>query len=413
MKIVFLCQRVPFPPNKGERTRAFHQIRWLAQEHAVHVLALAESAAEAAGAEELGRLCESVEVFRRGPRTSKVRAAIAAATGAPLTPAFFLSFELARRVRWIARRSPPDAVVACSSSMAQYARMFRGVPKLLDLVDVDSAKWAGFAEQASLPWRLVYRLEARRLRAYEREQAAAFERIALTTECELEKLRELAPAANAFVLRMGIDASAFGAVARDEAPVPTLLFTGQMDYLPNVAAVTHFGRQVFPRLRRRRPTLEFKIVGRNPSPAVDALTTVAGIDVTGEVPDIAPYLARAWVFVAPLRETVGVPSKILEAMAACVPTVATAAAVRGLAGEVQDGRDLLVADDDEGLAGALERLLSQRHLRERIGASGRRFVCRSYAWQESGRRLEEALREIAAEPRRLELVAPAREAEIA
>ncbi len=413
MNLVFLCHRVPYPPNKGERIRAFHQIRWLAERHDVHVLALADNAQEGAGAAELGKFCSSVEVFPSGGLAPRVRAALAAVSGRPLTPAFFYSSALARRARQIVLTARPSAVVACSSSTAQYAPMFQGVPSLLDLIDVDSAKWSLYAEDARFPRSAVYRLEANRLQEYEKEQVARFDRVAVTTGRELEKLAAFSPTDNAFVLRQGIDVDAFSADQRAEAPVPTLVFTGQMDYLPNVAAVTHFGHRVFPRLRRRRPTLEFHIVGRRPSPAVQALTTIAGITVTGEVPEVAPYLDRAWVFVAPLRVSLGVPTKILEAMAARVPTVASEVAVRGLAdGGIQHGRDLLVAHDDGDLIDEIERLLSQQHLRERIGACGRRFVCRSYSWDHTARRLEEALLEIAGDPPPLRLVEQ-RDAEIA
>lgn len=394
MKLLFFCQRVPFPLNKGERIRAYHQIRWLAERHQVRALALAESESEAAGAAELRRFCESVEVFSHRRGSANLRAAIAAATGGPLTPAFFRSGELTRRVRQIARESPPDAVVACSSSMAQYAKLLP-TPRLLDLVDVDSAKWSLFADDASLPWSFIYRLESRRLRRYETELVGSFDRIAVTTGRELEKLRSFSQAENAFVLRQGIDVGAFAELEREEAATPTLVFTGQMDYLPNVTAVTHFGYKVFPKLRQRRPTLEFLIVGRQPSPAVEALASINGIKVTGEVDDVRPYLARAWVFVAPLRVTMGVPTKILEAMAASVPTVATEAGVRGLAdGGLQPGRDLLVVGDGSEMIEATERLLEQHHLRERLGASGRRFVCRSYSWDQTAQRLEKALAEI-------------------
>lgn len=413
MKIVFLCQRVPYPPNKGERTRAFHQIRWLAENHDVHVLTLAESAAEAAAGDELRRFCGAVEVFRRGRLGSGARAMLAAVTGRPLTPAFFHSRRLARRLEEIARTSPPEAVIACSSSTAQYARIFKQTPKILDLVDVDSAKWALRAGEASFPWSWIYGLESRRLRAYERQQVAAFDRVALTTERELEKLSESSSSANAFVLPMGVDVEALGSIERREARVPTLVFTGQMDYAPNVAAVAHFVERVFSRLRCRRPTLELKIVGRNPTPAVRALTRVGGVEVTGEVPEVAPYLAEGWVFVAPLLETVGVPSKLIEAMAAWVPSVATEAAAGGLEGEVQDGRDLLIAGDDRELEEAIDRLLSQRHLRERIGASGRRVACSCYAWRRTGRELEDVLLEIVPKPQPLERLEPAREIGIA
>ena len=168
-----------------------------------------------------------------------------------------------------------------------------------------------------------------------------------------------------------------------------------------MAAVEHFARELFPRLRRERPTLGLQIVGRRPLPAVRALTAVPGVEVTGEVPSVAPYLGRAWAFVAPLRETVGVPSKIIEAMAAGVPSVASEAAAGGLDGDVQPDRDLLVARDDDGFLEAVDRLLSHRHLRERIGASGRRHACRTYSWRRAGDLLGEMLGEIAPRPRRL------------
>jgi glycosyltransferase involved in cell wall biosynthesis len=148
---------------------------------------------------------------------------------------------------------------------------------------------------------------------------------------------------------------------------------------------------------------------------VQALEKITGIRVTGEVEDVRPYLARAWAFVAPLRVTMGVPTKILEAMAAQVPTVASRAGVRGLAdGGIQSGRDLLVAEDDGELRESIERLLEQRHLRERIGASGRRLVCRSYSWEQTAQRLERALVEIRRpRPPALELIRSPREAGVA
>ena len=393
--------------------RAFYLIRWLAETHDVHVLALAESPDEAREADSLRHHCAAVEVFPRSGRASRLRASLAALTGRPLTPAYFHSPELARRVRELARDAPPDAVVACSSSTAQYARLLPGCAKVLDLVDVDSAKWAFLARDAAFPWSLVYRVEAGRLRAYEREQVAAFDRVALTTAHELEKLSAFSPTDRAFVLPAGVDLEALGRVERSEAPVPSLLFTGQMDYAPNVAAVSHFVRRIFPELRRHRPTLELAIVGRRPTPQVEALGDTPGVEVTGEVPEVAPYLGRAWAFVAPMRESVGVPFKILEAMGASVPVVASAAAARCLAPEAEEGRDLLVGHDDRGLVEATEQLLSRSDLRERIGVSGRRCACRSFSWQAVGRRLEQAILEIDPHPRGVEKVAPVREIGVA
>src|SRR6185295_6371650 len=196
-----------------------------------------------------------------------------------------------------------------------------GVPAVLDMVDVDSAKWEQYARFARLLMRPVYALEAKRLRAYEASLAGRFERIVLATSNERRLYEAFAPDARAAAVSNGVDFDHFKPLDLPKADNPSLIFTGQMDYFANVDGVVFFAREVMPRLRERFPDLELVIVGRSPVPAVRALAELPGVSVTGAVGDVRPFLARAWAFVAPLRIAQGVQNKVLEAMAMDLPVV--------------------------------------------------------------------------------------------
>ncbi|HEX2225221.1 MAG TPA: glycosyltransferase, partial [Thermoanaerobaculia bacterium] len=262
LRILYLCHRVPCPPDKGDKIRAFHEIRALAQRHRVHLLTLADGPVP--DLSSLESVCEKVEVFPISRPAAFVRAALGALRPQPLTLSFFDSAALHKRVAELAGREKYDVVVAYSSSMAPYAEVFAGVPKVLDMVDVDSAKWDQYSKFASLAPRFVYGLEARRLQAYEAELAGRFERIVLATGNETRQLKGFAPAARAVTIPNGVDLDFFQPLGLPKAESPTLVFTGQMDYFANVDGMVHFARHVFPRLRQRFAGLELLIVGRSP-----------------------------------------------------------------------------------------------------------------------------------------------------
>jgi glycosyltransferase involved in cell wall biosynthesis len=190
-------------------------------------------------------------------------------------------------------------------------------------------------------------------------------------------LRAIAPRASCTVVPNGVDLDYF-TPAPSRADVPTIVFTGAMDYFPNADAVTCFAQTVFPRVRRACPSARFVIVGKNPARAVLRLRSLDGVQVTGSVPDVRPYLRDAWVAVAPLRVARGVQNKVLEAMAAGLPVVATSKALQGL--DARPGRDLEVEDDAERQAAATVRLLGDPTGRARMGGAARRFVEEHHAW---------------------------------
>ena len=390
LRILYLCHRVPYPPDKGEKIRAYHQVRALARRHKVSLLSLCDGPIPDLA--PLEAMCERVEVFPLSRPAGYLRAALGALRPLPLSLSFFESQELAARVRELARREFFDVAVVYCSAMAPYAELAPDVPAVLDMVDVDSAKWAQYARFAPLPLRPVYALEARRLRRYEASLAGRFQRIVFATCNETRLYKANAPTARATTMLNGVDVDFFQPFDLPKAARPTLVFTGQMDYFANVDGVVHFSRQVFPRLRQRHPELELLIVGRSPVPAVRDLGEIPGVQVTGAVGDVRPFLARAWVFVAPLRIAQGVQNKVLEAIASNLPVVCSERVLAGLAdGGFRSGRDLLAASSDEEMERAVTTLLGDERERERLAASARQRLLASYRWEPNLDRFEELI----------------------
>jgi sugar transferase (PEP-CTERM/EpsH1 system associated) len=379
LRILYLCHRVPYPPDKGEKIRAFHQISALASRHKVTLLALADGPLP--NLAPLEAMCERVEVFPINRSASYLRAAVGGLRPRPFSLSFFQSKELADRVRELARREHFDVTVVYCSAMAPYAELAPDVPAVLDMVDVDSAKWAQYARFAPLPLRPVYALEARRLRRYEASLAGRFQRVLLATGNETRLYKANAPGARAATILNGVDVDFFQPFDLPKADHPMLVFTGQMDYFANVDGVVHFARQVFPRLRARYPELELLVVGRAPVAAVRDLGELPGVQVTGAVGDVRPFLARAWVFVAPLRIAQGVQNKVLEAIASNVPVVCSERVLAGLAdGGFRSGRDVLAADSDEGMERAVASLIDDEGERGRLAERARQRLLATYRW---------------------------------
>jgi sugar transferase (PEP-CTERM/EpsH1 system associated) len=263
--------------------------------------------------------------------------------------------------------------------MAQYVPV-TDAPVIMDFVDVDSDKWRQYGAHFRGPRAWVYRREAERLGAEEVAAARVAARCVVATEREAALLRGLAPWAPISVVPNGVDLEYFAPPAAPGGD-PTIVFTGAMDYFPNVDGAGFFAERILPRVRGAAPEARFVVVGKNPAPAVRRLSARAGVTVTGAVPDVRPYLGQAAVAVAPLRVARGIQNKLLEAMAMGRPTVATGRAHEGL--EARPGEDLLVEDRPEAFADAVVGLLRSAELRERIGRSGRRFVERRHAWSAS------------------------------
>ena len=356
------------------------------------------SAIKACSKVKVRAMCASLMAVPLNPRTAKLASLVGLLTGQALSLHFYRDARLSRWVASTLASARFDAIVVFSSSMAQYAQAQAQacpkVPMLVDFVDVDSAKWADYAPQHRWPLSWLYAREGRKLLACERQVASQAVHSFFATDKEAALFHSLAPESVHKVTGMnnGVNAEFF-------APAPALpnpygpgeralVFTGAMDYWPNIDAVTWFVEAVLPGLRRQFPALRLHIVGRSPTPAVKALAGEA-VEVSGTVPDVRPYLQHAAVVVAPLRLARGVQNKILEAMAMAKPVVAASTCVAAL--EASPGVELLPATEPDDYVREIITLLQNPALAQKVGQAGRERVLASYAWSAHLRRIDQHL----------------------
>ena len=382
-KLLYLVHRLPYPPNKGDKLRSYHLLKHLAARHSVYLGTFVDDPDDAQHVPLVRGLCAGLCAVPLVPRVAKLRSLAGLLRGEPLTLGYYHSSRLQQWVAQVVAEHAIDAVLVFSSSMAPYALAHPGLPMLADLVDVDSAKWAEYAVRHRWPLSWLYRREGERLLAYERTVVARARRAFLVTDKEVALFTQLAPDSQGQVLALGngVDAEFFQPAAGRASPFAAgeqaLVFTGAMDYWPNVDAVCWFVAQVLPSLRQRWPGLRLHIVGRCPTPAVLALAGEA-VQVSGTVPDVRPWLQHAAVVVAPLRLARGVQNKVLEAMAMGRPVVAAAHCVEAIA--ATPGTDILAAHDAQSYVEHISALLADRARAGAIGQAGRASVLAHFSW---------------------------------
>jgi polysaccharide biosynthesis protein PslH len=394
MRILMLSHRIPYPPHTGDKVRAFHVARHLARGHDLALACLADDPRDLAGLELLRAAVGRVECARQRRGWALTKGALGMARRVPVTLSYFDSPDLRTRVDRLLAEWRPDLIYVSSSSMAPYVEGRSDLPVIMDFVDVDSDKWAQYSRRSRGPARWLYRREADWLRRYEARVATWATCCLLTTRAEEELLRSFAPWARTAVIANGIDLDEF-APARREAVEPVMLFTGAMDYRPNIDAVAFFAERILPAIRRDVPAARFLIVGLNPAPAVVRLGRLPGVTVTGAVPDVRPYYGRAAVAVAPLRIARGIQNKVLQAMAMGVPVVATGLACRGL--EVRPGIDLVVEDDPDLFAARTAALLRDTPAQLELGQRARAFVEAHHSWAASLGQLDQVIQRVRAD----------------
>jgi sugar transferase (PEP-CTERM/EpsH1 system associated) len=391
MRILYLAHRIPYPPNKGEKIRAFHQIRLLSRKHTVHLACLIDEKEDLQHVKALAKYCASVDAVYRGRTSARGLSLLTLLTSRPLSVMPFYSRKLAKKIANRLRSERIDRILVFSSSMAKYVRHIAGIAKVLDFVDMDSEKWRLYADYHPFPFSWIYRLEADRLGRYEEEVASIFDHSLFVSEKDAELLRRRLSDRPISVISNGVDLDYFapnGGHACCSNP-PVLVFTGAMDYFPNIDAVQHFCQTIFPLVRKARPEVRFSIVGRNPTRLVKALGHHPHVTVTGSVSDVRPYLTRAQVAVVPLRIARGVQNKVLEAMAMGLPVVGTSQAFQGLQATTSDG--VRIVDAPEAFAQEVLTLLEDHALQRQRSLQARHYVQCHHQWQGHGASLESLL----------------------
>ncbi|HXX84684.1 MAG TPA: TIGR03087 family PEP-CTERM/XrtA system glycosyltransferase [Casimicrobiaceae bacterium] len=381
--LLFLAHRLPYPPNKGDKIRSYHWLRHLAQRYRILLGTFIDDSVDWQYLKAVKELCAEVHVEPIAPSWKRILSAGSFLTGEALTLPYFYSGALHRWVKEVVERDQVERAFAYSSPMAQYLLDLQRVRSVVDFVDMDSEKWGQYAQRRPWPVSAICRREARRLLGFEKLVASRVAASLFVTPKEAQLFASSAPecANRVAAIENGVDSEYFSPehvfaspFAADEHPI---VFTGTMDYWPNVDGVVWFARKVLPRIRERDPRARFHIVGMNPTGMVRALESDTAVSVPGRVADMRPYLRHARVAVAPIRLARGVQNKVLEAMAMERPVVATSGSAAGL--NARQGIELEVADDASAFTAKVLAVMSPSR-GDDMGRLARARILADYAW---------------------------------
>ena len=387
-KILYLVHRIPFPPNKGDKIRSYHLLKYLSERYEVHLGAFVDDPDDFQHSSELEKFSQSHFFCPLDPGKAKVRSLQGFFQRNALSLPYYRDGRMQQWVDEVLRSHDISVVICFSSVMSQYVlgKRYEALTRIADFVDIDSDKWRQYSERKSFPMNHVYRREARLLLNFERRVARSFDRCLFVSGKEADLFRQYAPESSERIgyFNNGVDFAYFSPENVESTPYTgdgkRIVFTGAMDYWANIDAVCWFAHDIFPRLRQALAGIEFCIVGINPSEQVRALEKLPGIRVTGAVPDVRPYLAYADLVVAPLRIARGVQNKVLEAMSMGRPVVLTSSAMEGI--EHTELLSRRVADSPVQFAEHCLQVLQSQDQSE-VGRQARAFVEDVYAWERS------------------------------
>lgn len=409
MRLLILAPQLPWPPNQGTALRNLNLVRVLATRHQVHLVCFGDPAAERGPLADWGvavtvvpappprsflrRLWELPsqpvpDLLRRLASPAMDRCLAELAAGPAADPAGQVDvlqvegiemapFGLALRDRLARRGRPPRLVYDAHNAewilqdRAWRADLGRGL--------------------AGLPGVVYSLIQTAKLRRYERRLLRASDAVVAVSAADAEVLRALASDVTPVVVPNGVDLDLYRPGPADAEDADLVVFTGKMDFRPNIDGMAWFCETVWPLARALRPTLRLAIVGRDPVPRVRALaSTDLGIEVTGAVPDVRPFIARAGIVVVPLRVGGGTRLKVLEAMAAGKAILATGLGAEGL--DLADGREALLVDEPAAMARAIAALAGDGARRAELGRAARARAERDYGWERLVRGMEDCYR---------------------
>ena len=391
--LLFLVHRIPYPPNKGDKIRSFNWLKHLSTEYRVHLGCFVDDGDDLRHIPALQEFCAETYVVRLNPLVGRLRSLSGLVTGKPLSLPYYRDRGLGTWVREQIEGGSIDAVLVYSGAMAQFLpeEMPAGVRTVCDFVDIDSDKWLQYSNRKSWPMSWVYRREARHMLAVERHVARHTDAHLFVSAAEATMFRTLAPevADRTTHVENGVDTGYFDPGRDYPSPYPegrrNLVFTGAMDYWPNIDAVVWFAAEVLPLVLEQAPDVCVSIVGARPAAQVTKLQALPGVQVIGAVKEMRPWLAHADVAVAPLRIARWIQNKVLEAMSMAKAVVVTPEGLDGI--EAEPGEHLEMAVGPEDFAAAVLRLLDPVRSAE-MGAGARALMQRRFAWQYNWDRLQ-------------------------
>lgn len=392
LKILYVLPQLPWPADRGGKIVQYHLIRGMSERHDVRVAALVHHESDEEHARAFRDICPDLVTFPAGSRWSPWRLVRAAFSLKPYKAHRFFNPALAAWIAQCVENAPPDVIHCQNYYTAQYVTGREPCGRVLYKENFEALLLDRFVRDSGHNplLRLAALPEVARTRRYEVALCGRFHRVVMISEPDREQFARYRPAAPLSVLPPGIDLDAYR--PSDKKPEEgRVIFTGAMDYFPNVSAVEFFCSEVWPQVREAIPRADFYIVGQRPEAGVLKWDGRQGVTVTGRVEDVRPYLEEASVYVVPLRSGGGVRLKILEAMAMGKAIVSTPIGAEGLA--VRDGENILLRQDASSMAAAVVELLTDADLRRKYETAARAFAERHGGWEKIVDRLEAIYRE--------------------
>ncbi len=390
MRLLFLTPQPPFPPHKGTAIRNYNLMAGLAQRHEIDLLTFADEATPGQS-EALSAVCHRVEAIPAPARSITRRALTTLLSPLPDMALRLWSPQFAERLKaWLAERDY-DVIQIEGIEMARYGLLARNRAGRARLVlDDHNAEWllqqrTYQAERQLKGWSAgaIYSLiQTWKLKRFERVVCRAVDRIVAVSTPDADAIRRLDPALRVAVVTNGVDTQRYrpGVVPAFDFAAPAIVFSGTMDFRPNVDAALWFVERAWPPLRAAVPPAQFWIVGQRPHARLDPLRGRDDIRITGAVEDVRPYILGASAYAIPLRMGGGTRLKVLEAMALGAPIVSTSLGIVGF--DVAHEREVVIADDPDRFAGEIVRLIGDAGRRRALGARGRQFVEARYDWRD-------------------------------
>ena len=377
MRILVVLPRFPFPLDKGDKLRAYHQIVELAKRHEIHLFALSHQGVRDQQLAALSPYCRTITVHRMRPVETCCGLLRALLRKLPLQVGYWTSPRALRAYRRLERRLAPDVVYSQMIRTMEY-RGDTPARRVLDFQDALSLNVGRRMQRSHGLLRLILNYEYKALQRTEQRCLALFDATTVISPVDRDALNP-----DVRIVPNGVDTGYFAPA--NQPAVYTVVFTGNMSYAPNVDAACWLVNDIMPLVWARQPHgIRVLIAGADPKPAVRALASQR-VTVSGRLPDIRTAYASARIFVAPMRIGSGMQNKLLEAMAMQLPCVTTSLAATPLG--AQPWQHLLVGDTAHELADMI-LLLTVDELHDSIADSGHRFVLENYSWQTAVDRLD-------------------------
>lgn len=386
MKLLFLTSRLPYPPNRGDRLRAFHFLRELSETHEITLVSFIANETERAYIPMLSPYCAAIHVVKQSLWQSVTAVLRNLWQPQPLQLHYYESVIMRQLVGQLVAEGQFDAAYVHLFRMTPYVADYPQLYRIVDLTDVISQEITLSLPYRSFLWRTIYKMERPRIWQYEQVVAEQFEESWLIAAADRKILLEACPQANIRLIPNGVDTKKIRPLNRLRQP-NSLIFVGHLGVFHNVDAVKFLVEDILPIVQQHIPTCTLNIVGAGPLDDVERFGDHYGVTLTGFVEDLNLILNETAVFVAPLRFSAGVQNKVLEAMAAGLPVVATSNVNGGLG--AQADHDILVGDTPSQLAVHIIRLLQDQSLRDTIGRAARNFVEQQFSWRHASQRLHQ------------------------